>query len=243
MTQTLKAILESGGLTEHFEKFDGRGITDSILDEITDSDLRDFGISKLGERKRLLSAFRRSDEFQGAAIASHEDEEDIPAAEVPEPEPPDDVQEIDEAPEETPAPARTTKPRASQSKSPKKISRPAAETVEPALPVEAPKRPKPARHKKSPPPPPPPLEEEPAPEEPAQMQEAQPTSKSMASALIWVMIFGPFGLLYVSFARAVVFTLIFLVGAVFAYGNLLGLLAVWMLAPMASILLFGLGRR
>jgi hypothetical protein len=114
MTQTLKAILESGGLTEHFEKFDGRGITDSILDEITDSDLRDFGISKLGERKRLLSAFRRSDEFQGAAIASHEDEEDIPAAEVPEPEPPDDVQEIDEAPEETPAPARTTKPRASQ---------------------------------------------------------------------------------------------------------------------------------
>jgi hypothetical protein len=75
------------------------------------------------------------------------------------------------------------------------------------------------------------------------MQEAQPTSKSMASALIWVMIFGPFGLLYVSFARAVVFTLIFLVGAVFAYGNLLGLLAVWMLAPMASILLFGLGRR
>lgn len=264
MTQTLKAILESEGLTEHLEKFDERGITDSILDEINDSDLRDFGISKLGERKRLLSAFRRADEFQGAAVPAHEDEEDIPAAEVaepepeeepepepesepPEPEPPVDVQEIEDPPEEPSAPARTTKPRTSRPKSPKKKSRPSAEPaadlLKSAPTVEAPKRPKPARQKKSPPPPPPPLEEEPEPEEPTPAAEAETTSKSMVSALLWVAIFGPFGLLYFSFVRAVVFTLIFLVGAVFAHGNLLGLLAVWMLAPMASIVLFGLGRR
>jgi len=247
MTQTLKAILESEGLTGHFEKFDERGITDSILDEITDSDLRDFGISKLGERKRLLAAFRDADGFQSAAIPAPVGGEDIPSAEVPEPlpepepEPPDVVPEITAPPEESPAtPARASKPRTSRPKPAKKTSRHAAGPLKPDPPAEAPKRAKPARRKKSPPP----LEvEEPAPAEPAPEAEAEPPAKSMVSALIWVVIFGPFGLLYVSFMRTAVFTLIFLVGAVFAHGNLLGLLAVWMLAPVASILLFGVGRR
>jgi len=35
----------------------GQGITDDLLDHITDRDLRDIGVDKLGERRRLLLAF------------------------------------------------------------------------------------------------------------------------------------------------------------------------------------------
>ena len=34
-----------------------QGITDELLDHITDRDLRDIGVDKLGERRRLLLAF------------------------------------------------------------------------------------------------------------------------------------------------------------------------------------------
>jgi hypothetical protein len=35
----------------------GQGITDELLDHITDRDLRNIGVDKLGERRRLLLAF------------------------------------------------------------------------------------------------------------------------------------------------------------------------------------------
>lgn len=56
MTSNLQSILEAEGLTEHLCKFTDQGVTDTILGELTDSDLKELGIEKLGERKRLLIA-------------------------------------------------------------------------------------------------------------------------------------------------------------------------------------------
>jgi formylglycine-generating enzyme required for sulfatase activity len=60
MTEKLHAILEAEGLSALLGKFNEQGVTDSILSVLTDSDLKDIGIDKLGERKRLLAAFAQS---------------------------------------------------------------------------------------------------------------------------------------------------------------------------------------
>jgi TPR repeat protein len=57
MISKLQSILDLEGLTELLSKFTDQGVADSILGELTDSDLRDLGIEKLGNRKRLLMAF------------------------------------------------------------------------------------------------------------------------------------------------------------------------------------------
>jgi formylglycine-generating enzyme required for sulfatase activity len=58
MDEKLKVLLKKEKL-EHLQPlFVEQGITDSILGDLSDGDLRDLGIDKLGERKRLLAAFQ-----------------------------------------------------------------------------------------------------------------------------------------------------------------------------------------
>ena len=57
MEKELKSILKSEHLEYLAPKFKKQGVTDEILDQLEDTDLRELGVEKLGERKRLLSAF------------------------------------------------------------------------------------------------------------------------------------------------------------------------------------------
>ena len=60
MEKELKSILEAEHLEHLAPKFEEQGVTDEILDQLEDSDLRELGVEKLGERKRLLSAFTQN---------------------------------------------------------------------------------------------------------------------------------------------------------------------------------------
>ena len=60
MEKELKSILEAEHLEHLATRFDDQGVTDSILDQLDDSDLRELGLEKLGERKRLLLAFSKN---------------------------------------------------------------------------------------------------------------------------------------------------------------------------------------
>ena len=57
MEKELTAILEAEHLEHLAPKFAEQGVTDEILDQLEDADLRELGVLKLGERKRLISAF------------------------------------------------------------------------------------------------------------------------------------------------------------------------------------------
>lgn len=57
MGKELTAILESEKMEHLLPNFSEQGITDEILTKLTDSDLKELGIHKLGDRKRLLAAF------------------------------------------------------------------------------------------------------------------------------------------------------------------------------------------
>jgi len=59
MTVKLQSILQAEGLEHLLTIFSDQGVTDAILGDLSADDLRDLGIDKLGERKRLLSAFSR----------------------------------------------------------------------------------------------------------------------------------------------------------------------------------------
>jgi BspA type Leucine rich repeat region (6 copies)/SAM domain (Sterile alpha motif) len=61
MTDKIQSILEAEGLSALLGKFNEQGVTDSILSDLTDSDLKELGVEKLGERKRLLAAFGKSE--------------------------------------------------------------------------------------------------------------------------------------------------------------------------------------
>lgn len=60
MTEKLSSILKAEGLDQLLSKFTDQGVTDSILGDLTDADLKELGVEKLGERKRLLAAFKES---------------------------------------------------------------------------------------------------------------------------------------------------------------------------------------
>jgi hypothetical protein len=45
-----------------FVKFATQGGTDSVLTDLSDSDLQELGVDKLGERRRLLAAFGKPSE-------------------------------------------------------------------------------------------------------------------------------------------------------------------------------------
>jgi len=58
MNKNLKSILKKEKLEHFSSNFADESVTDSILGELSDNDLLAIGIKKLGERKRLLMAFR-----------------------------------------------------------------------------------------------------------------------------------------------------------------------------------------
>jgi hypothetical protein len=60
-TGRLLAILEAETLIELAPLFEQQGITDAILGDLTDEDLKSIGISRLGDRKRLIAAFSRAE--------------------------------------------------------------------------------------------------------------------------------------------------------------------------------------
>ena len=59
-TSTLENLLVNELLQHLLPLFTEQGVTDSILGDLTDNDLRELGIGKLGERRRLLRAFSQT---------------------------------------------------------------------------------------------------------------------------------------------------------------------------------------
>jgi len=57
MNDQLNKTLNELGLSELLSLFEGQDIDDSVLGELSDADLKDIGIDKLGTRKKLLAAF------------------------------------------------------------------------------------------------------------------------------------------------------------------------------------------
>jgi sulfatase modifying factor 1 len=55
----LKAALESIRLERLVQKFADEGISDDILDQLKEEDLAQLGVTRMGDRKRLISIFRR----------------------------------------------------------------------------------------------------------------------------------------------------------------------------------------
>lgn len=58
MNDNLITILKRENLEFLLDLFLREGVTDSILQDFTDVDLRELGVTKIGERMRLLSAFK-----------------------------------------------------------------------------------------------------------------------------------------------------------------------------------------
>jgi hypothetical protein len=56
MTDKLQSILQAEGLDHLIPKLVDQGVVDSMLPDLSESDLRSLGVDKLGERKRLLAA-------------------------------------------------------------------------------------------------------------------------------------------------------------------------------------------
>jgi hypothetical protein len=59
-SSTLENLLVNELLQHLLPLFTEQGVTDSILGDLTDSDLRELGIEKFGERRRLLRAFSQT---------------------------------------------------------------------------------------------------------------------------------------------------------------------------------------
>ena len=57
MTDKLQSILQAEGLEHLLPIFMDQGVTDSILSELSEDNLRDLGIEKFVDRKNLLAAF------------------------------------------------------------------------------------------------------------------------------------------------------------------------------------------
>ena len=70
-----------------------------------------------------------------------------------------------------------------------------------------------------------------------------PREKSMLLALILAALFGPFGLLYVSWKRALLMLLLFILGVSLIPKNGFVVLLLWLVAPILSIILLGVGKR
>lgn len=76
MTDKLQSILQTEGLEHLLPTLADQGVVDSMLPDLSESDLKSLGIDKLGERKRLLAALtaaRSANEAQSAPANSSED--------------------------------------------------------------------------------------------------------------------------------------------------------------------------
>ncbi len=71
----------------------------------------------------------------------------------------------------------------------------------------------------------------------------QAKSKSMLLAIVLAVFFGPFGLFYVSWKRALVMLLLFIVGVSLIPNNGFVTLLLWLVAPVVSIFALGVGSR
>jgi len=69
MNKELTSILNDLGLSDLLSLFEAQDIDDSVLGDLSDADLKDIGIDKLGTRKKLLAAFGKPG-GGGAATAS-----------------------------------------------------------------------------------------------------------------------------------------------------------------------------
>lgn len=59
MIERLTSTLAEIGLSDLLPIFEAQGIDDAVLGELSDADLKEIGIKKLGDRKKLLSSFTR----------------------------------------------------------------------------------------------------------------------------------------------------------------------------------------
>jgi hypothetical protein len=79
---------------------------------------------------------------------------------------------------------------------------------------------------------------------PAKSPKVKPSRvKSILLAIVLAVLFGPFGLFYVSWKRALAMLLIFIVGISLIPNNGFVTLLLWLVAPVASIFVFGLGSK
>lgn len=71
----------------------------------------------------------------------------------------------------------------------------------------------------------------------------QPGAKSMILALVLALLFGPIGVFYVSWKRALFMLLLFIVGVFLIPKNEFVVLLLWLVVPILSIIALGVGRR
>lgn len=81
------------------------------------------------------------------------------------------------------------------------------------------------------------------PQEPASVNAKPPWEKSVVLALVLAFFFGPFGLFYVSWKRALAMLLLFIIGVSLIPNNEFVVLLLWMVVPILSIILLGVGKR
>jgi hypothetical protein len=93
MDAKLKSILKKDQLEHLLPIFMDQGVTDSILADLSDDDLRELGIDKFGERKRLLTAFASLE-----SVDEESDEEDSDTEESNE-EPDEDEETVEDEPQ------------------------------------------------------------------------------------------------------------------------------------------------
>jgi hypothetical protein len=75
------------------------------------------------------------------------------------------------------------------------------------------------------------------------LKELKERTKSMVIAIVLAVFFGPLGLFYVSWKRALIMLLVFIVGVSLIPNNGFVTLLLWLVAPVASIFVFGLGSK
>jgi len=69
MTNKLTALLKAEGLEHLIPTLVDQGIVDSMLADLSESDLKSLGVDKLGERKRLLAVLADSKSAKPAVSA------------------------------------------------------------------------------------------------------------------------------------------------------------------------------
>jgi hypothetical protein len=67
MTDKLQSILQAEGLDHLIPKLVEQGVVDSMLPDLSESDLKSLGVDKLGERKRLLAALEAMRDATGGS--------------------------------------------------------------------------------------------------------------------------------------------------------------------------------
>lgn len=75
------------------------------------------------------------------------------------------------------------------------------------------------------------------------MNPKRPRKKSLYLAFLLTLLFGPLGLLYLSWKRAAVSLLLFVVGVYFFPGEALVVVGLWLILPASSVLAISMAPR